>query len=142
VADEREPRRWALPSERPEGESGRVERDAYVGWRRRKIETEFEDLELRRRLLSEEAEALKERAGHRRMRALERLSPEDWDQQHQAKARGEEVATPDGGERARRDLDRATELEREADEIAQHLAAGADAAEPVEAIYNRMRGNR
>lgn len=130
MAENREPRRWALPSE-AEGQSGRVERDVYAAWRKATLTDETEDLPLRLRLLEEESQALRTRAGDRTMRGLESLTV----QEHMDRMALERDAR-DGGaalpvdERAAKWEAQAAELEDEAREVAQYLAEHAPVVAP------------
>ena len=80
MADEKEPRRWKLPSEYGDEDRAnragrrsaiRPERQAYIEWREAKLRDERDDLELRQRLLREEAEVLRTQAADAQLDALE-----------------------------------------------------------------------
>ena len=146
------PRRYAMASEMTDdereaasvpGASGKVERAEYVRWRREQIKTEREDLALRARLLGEESETLRTRAGGRKMRALESLTvPQHMERQalERAAKYGDGPALPVDEKVASWEA-QAAELDAEADEIAQHLAEHAPVATPEEHL-ERIRGNR
>jgi hypothetical protein len=117
MRNEAMPRRWALPSELDEeeqaaakrfGGTSRRERREYADWRRTTLAGEHDDLGLRRRLLAEEVESLRRRAGELRTDALDSMSVEDHsahlDQlrsSHESKLgplrAGDEPELPDGG---------------------------------------------
>ena len=136
MADEnKEPRRCKLPSEytdddrastrRLGGGGRRPERDEYVKWRSRMLSEERDDLELRGRLLSEQAEVLRTRASDQESEALERLTTED----HHDHLTASQAAREEGADAPRLDdggasklEQQAEQLEDEAQEIADHFA--------------------
>jgi hypothetical protein len=130
MSDEpKEPRRYKLPSELTDddraakarlGASGKVERDEYRKWRKRTLASERDDLDLRGRLLHEEAEHQRERAAACKSAAVEGLSIEDHMARAAAKVDGAEVDIPDGGAAAFEA--EAAELDSEAQQIDQFLA--------------------
>jgi hypothetical protein len=85
--DNKQPRRYKLPSEYTDddradtsrfGSGGRrPERDEYVKWRERTLRDERDNLELRGRLLVEQAEVLRTRASDQQSDALEALTVDD-----------------------------------------------------------------
>jgi hypothetical protein len=137
MADEKEPRRYKLPSELTDenraaasrfgGSQHRPERDEYRKWRERTLRDEHDDLVLRERLLRERAELLRTQAAHTAMDALEAVTVEEHDRQLRAVSdawhKGTERPEPPGrSTTAERWQAKAAELEAEADEIVQHLA--------------------
>jgi hypothetical protein len=133
--EHKQPRRYKLPSEytdddraakRRFGASGRrPERGEYVRWRERTLRDEHDDLELRLRLLGEQAEVLRAQAGDQQRDALEQLTADDHHNHLAATqtAREKGVDAPqldDGG--ASKLEQQAEQLEDEAQEISDHLA--------------------
>jgi hypothetical protein len=99
-----------------------AEREQYKRWRDRVLHDERDDLALRARLLTEQAEALRNRAADLKMDAQEKLTPADWAAHDQAKADGKQPEPLD--DRGAAGLEaQAERLEAEAQEIAQHLEA-------------------
>jgi hypothetical protein len=138
VADEmKEPRRYKLPREFTDddraatsrfgsGSRGRrPERAEYVRWRERTLRDERDDLELRGRLLVEQAEVLRARAGDQQSDAMEALTVDDHHAHLTATqaAKGKGVDPPQLADGGASKLERqADELESEAEEIHNHLA--------------------
>jgi hypothetical protein len=133
--DNQEPRRYKLPSEFTDDDraaasrlaSGgrRPERAEYVKWRERTLRYERDDLELRGRLLVEQAEVLRTRAGDQQSDALEALTTEDHHEHLAATSEAKEkgVDAPQLADGGASKLERqADEMETEADEIRAHLA--------------------
>jgi hypothetical protein len=136
MADEtQEPGRYKLPSGYSDddrastsglgGSSRRPERGEFVRWRERTLRDERDDLALRGRLLGEQAEVLRMRAGDWQTNALEALTVEDHHAHLAAISSAKEkgVDAPrleDGG--ASKLEQRADEMENEAQEIRAHLA--------------------
>ncbi|HEU0025304.1 MAG TPA: hypothetical protein VFQ12_11765 [Thermoleophilaceae bacterium] len=130
TTDKLEPRRYKMPSEltadeeastRAFGSKGRIEREEYRRWRQDVLAGERDDLPLRMRLLEEEAEVLRTRAGGRRTAALEAMSVEDHMARIGAQNDGQEPEPLDDDGATGFEAD-AAELEAQAQEIAQHLA--------------------
>lgn len=144
-----EPRRFKLASElddderaasRQFGASGKVERAEYIAWRRETLKTERDDLALRERLLREEAETLRTRAGRRTTAALEAMSPEEHIERMALEPGHGDGPAPPVDEKAGALDARAAALEAEAQEIKQHLAE--DHGVSVEEHLERLGGNR
>jgi hypothetical protein len=142
MAEDKEPRRYKMPSELDTDDQAAAsrfgggqhcpERAEYVEWRRRTLENERDDLELRERLLREQVEVLRTQAAGTRMDALEAVSPADYDRHLRAvqdawEAGTERPSEPGGSARADKWDAHADQLESEADEIAQHIAEEAAA---------------
>jgi hypothetical protein len=133
--DNQEPRRYKLPSEFTDddraatsrlGSGGRrPERDEYVTWRERTLRDEHDDLELRGRLLVEQVEVLRARAGGQHSDALEALTVQDHHDHLAAtsEAREKGIDAPQLADGGASKLERqAEQMEAEADEIHNHLA--------------------
>jgi hypothetical protein len=140
--DLQEPRRWKLPSELTDDEQAagsrfgangrRFERPEYREWREHVLRDERDNLQLRGRLLEEQAEVLRTRAADQKTDVLGKLTAADWIQRDVEKGAARETGRepeplPDGGAaELEADADR---LEAEAGEIANYLAAERDRAE-------------
>jgi hypothetical protein len=136
--DNAEPRRYKLPSEYTDddrasesrfgGSGRRPERGEYVKWRERTLRDEHDDLALRARLLGEEAEVLRTRAGDQQRNALEELTVEDHHGHlaaiSSAREQGAEAPRLDDGGASKLEQ-RADEMENEAEEIRAYMAEGA-----------------
>jgi hypothetical protein len=133
--ESKQPRRFKLPSEFTDddraatsrfGASGRrPERDDYVKWRERTLRDEHDDLALRLRLLSEQAEVLRAQAGDQQRDALEQLTVDDHHAHLAATSEAKEkgVDPPRLGDGGASKLEQqADQLEAEAQEISDHLA--------------------
>jgi hypothetical protein len=133
MADEiHEPRRFKLPSEFTDedhaatsrlGNAGRrPEHDEYVKWRERVLRDERDDLELRERLLGEQAGVLRTRASDQQTDAWSSLTADDHHAHLVAtrEAKGNGVSVPELDDGGASKLERkAADLEAEAQEIHQ-----------------------